>query len=585
MAGPLRRLCQSHGTTMFVLMLTAVKVLFSKFAPEEEVMLFTSTGQNKVGHSNLIGLFANLILLRTSLKGNPSFPTLLKRVKETTLSAIAHQNLPFEDMLDHLQWQSITGNNNLFQLIFIYQQPYQVSLQLEGVSSELMSAGEHLGAFDIRFFLEDNGKSLLGEIEYNTAQYGSALVQSLVEKLTSILEIIVTDENVSLDTLVVQQKTAVLPIPPPLTNHLPPRDEIEAQLLVLWQEILKTDAIGIRDNFFDLGGHSLLAARLFAKIHKTLGKNLPLASLIHSPTIEALAKLIKDDTGEREWQSLIPIQSGGQKPPLFLVHGAGGNILLYRDLAEALGPDQPVFGLQARGLDGRGDYFTDFKAMAAHYLQEIKIIQPEGPYLLGGYCLGGALAYEMAQQLHQAGQETALVAMFETFNIHANPATYDGTYKTIHKLQNLWFHTDNILKLPLKGKFAFFREKFAVQKQRTKQKISLMVQKRNNSVNDEELIHLLIDKINDDAHEAYRPQTYQGQVAVFRPIKDFKGMEDPAYGWGELIPKEKLIVKYLKVNPKGMMVTPFSKDLARQLSQLIDASLREAKQEGNGQPV
>lgn len=574
LASQLRQLSKRHGTTMFVLMLTAVKALLSAYAPKDEVMVFTSTGQDKVGFDYLLGLFANLIPLRTAVDPTAPFSDLLRQVRQTTLSAVAHQHLPLEDILEHLNWQSNKQSNNLFQVIFIYQQHHAHPLTFGNSSTELLSAGEHLGAFDLRLLIEDDGQQLHGEIEFAPTHLDMSFISQLGEQLEQLLATVVVDEATMLAELVSKKVTAVIPATPAKAAFVSPRNDIEQQLVALWQEALKLKQVGIHDNFFDLGGHSLLAAKLFANIHKATGKNLPLASLIHSPTIAEQAKLIREDAAHEGWRLLVPIQTAGDRPPLFLIHGAGGNILLYQDVARDLGTDQPVYGIQAQGLDGRSDYLTDFKLMAAKYIDEIKSVQPTGPYYLGGYCLGGALAYEMAQQLKARGEETALVAMFETFNIHSNPATYNGTYAFIHKLQNLWFHADNILKLPLTGKIAFFKEKAAVQRERIQQRIALKRKNRQNQAQDEPLIHVLIDQVNDDAHEAYFPEPYNGRVAIFRPIKDFKGMEDPSYGWGELIPEESRLVEYLNVNPKGMIVTPFSQQLAARLRQLMDQSTR-----------
>jgi len=115
---------------------------------------------------------------------------------------------------------------------------------------------------------------------------------------------------------------------------------------------------------------------------------------------------------EPNWSSLVEIRSGGSKPPLFLVHGAEGNVLLYRELVKYLESEQPVFGLQSRGLDGKAELFERLEDMAAHYVAEIESLQSVGPYFLGGYCLGGTIALEMARQLRAKGEEVALVAMF-----------------------------------------------------------------------------------------------------------------------------------------------------------------------------
>jgi amino acid adenylation domain-containing protein len=210
-----------------------------------------------------------------------------------------------------------------------------------------------------------------------------------------------------------------LPIPdesrPDLEQaYVPPRDQLEEQLVALWTNVLKLKSIGIRDNFFELGGNSLLAARLFAQIENRLGKHLPLATLFQFPTIEQLVDSLRDSDTSKSWSSLVAIQPEGSRPPLFCVHAAGANVLIYRPLSRHLGNDQPVYALQAQGLDGRTSPLTTVEDMAALYLKEIRAFRPEGPYFLLGASFGGLVIYEMAQQLLAQGQEVALLAMLNT---------------------------------------------------------------------------------------------------------------------------------------------------------------------------
>jgi thioesterase domain-containing protein/aryl carrier-like protein len=173
--------------------------------------------------------------------------------------------------------------------------------------------------------------------------------------------------------------------------------------------------IGVRDNFFELGGHSLLAVRLFAQIEQSLGVNVPLAVLLQAPTIEQLAQTLDRANWHESWSSLVPLQPKGDRPPIFCIHGGGVNILIYRDLASQLGEEQPVYALQARGLDGRTKPHTTVEEMAAAYIEHIRTVQPEGPYFLAGLSHGGVVALEMAQQLRRQDQEVALLAMFDTY--------------------------------------------------------------------------------------------------------------------------------------------------------------------------
>ncbi|MEM7593941.1 MAG: amino acid adenylation domain-containing protein, partial [Cyanobacteria bacterium P01_A01_bin.83] len=209
-----------------------------------------------------------------------------------------------------------------------------------------------------------------------------------------------------------------LPIPSntrqePSSTFVSPQDELEFHLTKIWSQVLGIEPIGIRDNFFDLGGNSLQAVVLFAQIEKQFGKSLPLATLFQSATIAEIAQIIRSQEWLAPWSSLVPIQPNGNKPPLFYIHAGGGNLLIYRDSALALGSDQPVYGLQPRGLDGRYMPFNRIEDMAAHYLAQIRKLQPDGPYFLAGLSSGGNIAWEIAQLLQAQGQEVALLALFD----------------------------------------------------------------------------------------------------------------------------------------------------------------------------
>ncbi len=208
-----------------------------------------------------------------------------------------------------------------------------------------------------------------------------------------------------------------LPPPPaaatPAAAAAPPQTATEQTLATIWAEALGLEQVGREDDFFELGGHSLLAVRVFARMEEALGVRLPLATLFTAPTIAQLAATLTQPAAPADWACLVPIHPQGTRPPLYCVHGEGGEVLFYRGLSPGLGPDQPLYGLQARGLDGVAPPDTTVEAMAHRYLQEVRQHQPTGPYYLAGHCFGSLVAFEMAQQLQAAGQEVGLLAMLD----------------------------------------------------------------------------------------------------------------------------------------------------------------------------
>lgn len=201
-----------------------------------------------------------------------------------------------------------------------------------------------------------------------------------------------------------------------------PRDELERQLVALWEEGLDFRPIGVDDNFFDLGGHSLAGARIIGEIHRQYGTELPLQALFEAPTIAQLAVAIKDGWkkktrfGDRAWHYIFELQAGRGRSPLFFFPGGGGSepeFFIYARLARHVGSEYPVYGLRAGGADGSSQPHATVQDMVAAYLEEVRAIQPEGPYYLIGECAGGVTAYEAARQLYARGEEVALLGLLD----------------------------------------------------------------------------------------------------------------------------------------------------------------------------
>lgn len=191
----------------------------------------------------------------------------------------------------------------------------------------------------------------------------------------------------------------------------------ELELTRIWSRVLKISQPSIEEDFFDLGGNSLVAVRLMIEIEKATGVRLPLSVLFNHGTIKEMGKLLdeKDETrNKQEWLSLVPIKTTGNKKPLFLIHAAGLNLLLYNTLINHLDKNQPVYGLQAVGLDGKHKALDKLEEIAATYIKEVLLIDKEGPYALAGFCMGGTIAWEMSRQLKAMGKEVAFIGLFET---------------------------------------------------------------------------------------------------------------------------------------------------------------------------
>ncbi len=347
---------------------------------------------------------------------------------------------------------------------------------------------------------------------------------------------------------------------------------VDETLARLWCEQLGVEQAREQDDFFAVGGHSLHAAQLFAAINRTLAINAPLSLLFGSPTFGALRAQIRKLTGlEKGWPSLVPIRPDGGRPPLFLIHGAEGNVLLYRDLAEALPAEQPVYGLQSQGLDQVTAPLTTIGEMAQCYVKEINGLPYHGPILLCGYCLGGAIALEMTRLFQAAGRPVLLTALIESYNPAYFAAQHTPRVEAINRIQNVYYHMRNLAR---GGWGTFLRRKSGVEMRRLRLRLLELRAKAGlaTALATPVLPHRRIARLNDTAFFAYQPRPFDGDLVVFRPFRSFYAYADPACGWGTL--GAKLRLEVLQVYPRGMLVAPF----VRQLGDRLDSLIGEAQQ-------
>jgi len=372
-------------------------------------------------------------------------------------------------------------------------------------------------------------------------------------------------------------------LPPPEAGHMEikgefaaPRDPLEQGLAQLWSKVLKVRRVGLHDNFFELGGHSILALRIVVEIEKLYKKRLPLATLIQAPTIGDLADVLRKENWKPSWSALVPIRPGGSKPPLFLMHSHGGNVLEYYPLANLLEADQPVYALQARGLDGRIEKDPSLEKMAAAYLEELRILQPEGPYFLGGFCFGGLMALEAAQQLCAAGEEVALVVMIQT--MHPASAFFKPNTSLFHRW---WYRAAKRIDLERenlshRGEVHLrerFRRSWDVARARTAIAFDNVMGNRQIPRTNLSMPYILesLGIEHDKAFEKYVPRPYIGDVVLFRASKQLPGLAaDLHLGWKDVL-NGHLDVCEVPGHQQSMLIAPNVSRLAEELAARLQA--------------
>ncbi len=423
-----------------------------------------------------------------------------------------------------------------------------------------------------------------------TPKEGGAAFEKALE--FGVSEIIVT--SMDLDALVKDADEAAHAVAtqeeisfarPELDNdYQAPRTKVEKNLVALWERLLGVDQVGVKDGFFDLGGHSLIAVRLFNEMRKQFGVELALSTLFEAPTIEALAAMIDDGENESEedvsvrrpkrsrskaWTTIVPIQRNGTKTPIFCAAGMGGNPMNLRHLALHLGMDQPFYGLQHRGVDGRMKPHDSVEAMAAEYLGDIKKIQSEGPYILGGFSGGGVAAFEVAQQLKNLDEEVALLFFLDSFcpTLPNRPLT-----------ERRSLHMRRLKSGDLKSRVNYLRRTIKGRTRSEFKKIRDKLIKPMAQVMPYELRNENIRVAWLDAEKSYTPRAYDGETVLFRIERDVnrqatRRVVDHYLGWKEYI--DVIEVKVVPGNHENMCKEPYVLTLANELASVLDKTANE----------
>lgn len=304
--------------------------------------------------------------------------------------------------------------------------------------------------------------------------------------------------------------------------------ELELRLMRMLREGFDLRLSGPTDNFFDLGGDSLLAAGFFARLEAEFGVTLSLDVLFERPTVRQLAELLSEGTTRHVRRSVVTIQGGDARAPLFCLPGIGGNVLEFRRLASRLGPAQSVYGLPPVGLDDGQTPHATIEEMAAHAITELRFVQPYGPYNLAGYSLGGVVAFEMACQLRAAGESTALLALLDS-RLWSPPPV-------LSPWQKLKLHARTLYGSTNQGRLHYLRERGRLLANR--------LRRRSLRRAEDDLVEGLqlsessrkVARVHWQAWRNYRPRVYDGLitllVAQLHPhYADGAQDVDPTLGW------------------------------------------------------
>ena len=388
-----------------------------------------------------------------------------------------------------------------------------------------------------------------------------------------------------------------------------PHDAIERFLCDVWTDLLGLETVGVTDDFFDLGGHSLIAVRLFSRIKSKYRVEFGLAVLFEAPTIAKCAARIRRELELRGipdvdvaeapgpgasssapaapfpvTECLVPIRPGGTRRPLFLMPGWGGNVVGFHSLARQLDSDQPVIGLQSRGLDGRHAPFGTMQEIAAHFIAQMKLVQPAGPYLMAGYSFGGMVGYEVSQQLRAAGETVGLLALFDTMleDVYLGASTrWSRWWSRLGFLRRrVMFHGDALLTARRGPRLEYVRRAYATMRRRMESrswqrenKLQEVLERLESGVAmDLPAAYRAVKESNLLAIQQYRPRPYPGDVVLFYALdRGLAGQHDSVANW-RLLVGNGLTVHYVPGDHLTMFHEPHSRVFMAKFVEVLRAA-------------
>jgi thioesterase domain-containing protein len=440
-----RDFCAVRGITLYMLLLSVYAATLHRLTGQGDILIGTPCANRRPETENLIGPFSNPQVIRVKIGKEDTLGAIVESVRSWTLGALAHQDLPFEDLNDDEVFCRDRNQFNL-QVYFIYQKAFmqaQKTPSLEIVPLRSVSPGT---MFDLMLSIVERAEGPRLQLEYNSGFFRSATIQRILNLYVRILEAIllnvenpagevakeesgqtlIADSNGHAEYTTAEETVnrnknfnAETSFGVPANDrkgkdHVAPRDALEAQIAKIWETAIRVTNLSVRDSFFDLGGRSLAAMQIVSRINKTYSLSFGLASLFSGHTIERMAELVTKRLSANGSSSIVPMQPKGTAAPLFIIHGAGGNVIRFYQLAMMVGTSHPIYGIQAQSLLTGQPALLRLEDQAAFYLTEIRKIQPTGPYFFLGYSFGGTIALEIAHQLHALGERVELLGMLDS---------------------------------------------------------------------------------------------------------------------------------------------------------------------------
>lgn len=541
-----------QGVTLFMTAYAALVVLLHLWTRESDIVVGTQVaGRNALETEDLIGIFINVLVLRTTVRTEESFDSFLARARTTVLEALANQEVSFERLVEELKPKRDLSINPLFSVNFIYQRAFVKNQTFAGISLVDLPSRSPGSLYDLNFFMVERVDGWRASCEYNRDLYDASTVERMLAQYQLVLEAVAFDPNRKIAELIGFERpeadTPKAPIvraanlalaagsvelqPANRRSIVGPRNQAESQLAMLWKETLGVDQLGVTEDVFDLGASSLKAASLVSRISRAFGVRLSLMTIFLNPTIEkqAIALQTADEIGAHRVVALQPL---GSHNPFFFLEAEPRFLNLQRHFAPYFAPEQPIVSpMASEQLASARPY--DLRANAEYHTETILSVQPNGPYRLGGYSAGGVTAYEVAQQLWRRGHQVDLLVLFDTPNPY-----FMGEYSALERFRSR--QRARWAELRALNPNQFFE--FLSRKVRAKAaQVDVNFRRALSRFN------LISGMRPDDPPEDlfwarrastryYKPEPYPGRMLLFRRTQFLSGRYlDPAFGWGDLV--------------------------------------------------
>ncbi|MEM0931064.1 MAG: condensation domain-containing protein [Bacteroidota bacterium] len=417
----------------------------------------------------MTGMFTNVLPLRFKISSEETIQNWFKAIQEQLSEVQKFEDSQSEQITDWIQWKS---PQPLYDNLLVYENFPLQDIKSGGLTVQGFQSGVTttypitVTVMDRDIFqielLRDTGAVTEGTVNWFKNAISHCVQALLSKKLVSPIELLETIPAYSGGDE--KEVTATSTID--LGNYVAPKNQTQLKLVEIWESYLNTSPISIHDNFFELGGKSLVALKIFSKIEKKLGIKINPTVLLEHPTISEIADSIKSNKAVPEWKYTVPLKESGAKTPLFCIHGGGGHVFFFKEMADCISSDRGIYALQPSGIFNEDEVHHSIEDMAHDYAKEIMQIQPTGPYNLLVYCFSTAVGIEMSNYFHKQGHSTNLIVVDsiidqENFHTSARIASrFSGFFKRMAKnpfsaiqlaFQNQWSRYIEPIQIQLSG--------------------------------------------------------------------------------------------------------------------------------------